>query len=112
MESSIHEAMEETTDMLSSLDFKSLHVSEHKERQSHDKNPLKDIVKPTARFAVGSPSTSRSPVTERKKTHTHKINVRNAPDSDPMFALDGFTDDCEPFFESEEEDLSSSGKYC
>ncbi|KAJ7373699.1 hypothetical protein OS493_011308 [Desmophyllum pertusum] len=29
-------------------------------------------------------------------------------DADPMFSLDDFTDDCEPFFESEEDDLSSS----
>ena len=28
-----------------------------------------------------------------------------------MFSLDDFTDDCEPFFESEEDDFSSSGKH-
>ena len=28
-------------------------------------------------------------------------------DADAMFRLDDFTDDCEPFFESEEDDLSS-----
>lgn len=31
-------------------------------------------------------------------------------DADPVFSLDDFTDDCEPFFESEEDELSSSGK--
>ena len=28
-------------------------------------------------------------------------------DPDPVFSLDDFTNDCEPFFESEEDDLSS-----
>ena len=31
-------------------------------------------------------------------------------DADPVFSLDDFTDDCEPFFESEEDDLSSGEK--
>jgi len=115
MESSIHDAMDETADMFSTtLDFKSSH--QPKQKPSYNINQIKDIKKPTGIFTVGSPSSSnKSPVTQRKKQHTHKIHVRNAPatatDSDPMFALDGFTDDCEPFFESEEEDFSSSGRF-
>lgn len=31
-------------------------------------------------------------------------------DADPVFSLDDFMDDSEPFFESEEDDLSSSGE--
>lgn len=114
MESSIHDAMDETTDMFSTtLDFKSLHEP-IKKNPSHRNKQTKDFKKPSGVFTVGSPSSSRSPVTHRKTQQTHKINVRNAPsnaatDADPMFALDGFTNDCEPFFESEEEDFSSSG---
>lgn len=32
-------------------------------------------------------------------------------DADPVFSLDDFMDDTEPFFESEEDDFSSSGEY-
>lgn len=32
-------------------------------------------------------------------------------DPDPVFSLDDFTNDCEPFFESEEDDLSSDNSF-
>ena len=52
--------------------------------------------------------TSRSQ--RRKKAFVKKPTQSADSDADPMFSLDGFNDDCEPFFESEEDDLSSSGK--
>lgn len=46
----------------------------------------------------------------RKTTRRpHKSHQKKESDADPVFSLDDFTDDCEPFFESEEDELSSSG---
>lgn len=45
----------------------------------------------------------------RKTTRRpHKSHQKKESDADPVFSLDDFTDDCEPFFESEEDELSSS----
>ena len=48
------------------------------------------------------PSSKRKP---RKSAHKQK-GFPTESDVDPVFSLDDFTDDCEPFFESEEDDLS------
>jgi hypothetical protein len=119
MQSSIHEAMTDMSEeSLPSLDHNHMNVEEFMKsaaqpsKQSHVKKDHKP--RPTGgMFTVGSPG-NRPPVSQRHRLHLHKIHVKTAQptvtDADPMFALDGFTDDCEPFFESEEEDLSSSGK--
>lgn len=39
---------------------------------------------------------------------SHQKNLTLESEADPVFSLDDFTDDCEPFFESEEDDFSSS----
>lgn len=46
----------------------------------------------------------------KTKRLPHKSRQKNLiqSDADPVFTLDDFTDDCEPFFESEEDDFSSS----
>jgi len=44
---------------------------------------------------------------KRQQHHHHHKNFTSESDVDPVFSLDDFTDDCEPFFESEEDDLSS-----
>ena len=51
----------------------------------------------------------QDPLDHKPKRHQQKFLQKNtsAADSDAMFALDDFTEDCEPFFESEEDDLSS-----
>ena len=51
-----------------------------------------------------------NPGQQRKKACVRKPTQAADTDADPLFSLDGFNDDCEPFFESEEDDLSSSGK--
>lgn len=115
MQCSIHEAMSETLEsgLLPSIDQKHSYGLEfkkptaHPAKKTHVKSEHKS--KPSGMFKVGSPG-NLSPVMQRHRPHHHKVHVKTQPtasDADPMFALDGFTDDCEPFFESEEEDLSS-----
>ena len=52
--------------------------------------------------SAAHPSSKRIP---RKAAHKQK-DFPTESDVDPVFSLDDFTDDCEPFFESEEDDLS------
>lgn len=54
--------------------------------------------------SAAHPSSKRIP---RKAAHKQK-DFPTESDVDPVFSLDDFTDDCEPFFESEEDDLSDN----
>lgn len=45
-----------------------------------------------------------------RKPQQQQKDFSSETDADPVFSLDDFTDDCEPFFESEEDDLSSGEK--
>ena len=50
----------------------------------------------------------------KTKRSPHKLQQKDCSlesDADPVFSLDDFMDDTEPFFESEEDDFSSSGEY-
>jgi len=50
----------------------------------------------------------------KTKRLPHKLQQKDCSldsDADPVFSLDDFMDDTEPFFESEEDDFSSSGEY-
>ena len=56
------------------------------------------------------PATNQPSYKMRKTTRKGKQQQKDLScerDADPVFSLDDFADDCEPFFESEEDDLSS-----
>ena len=53
-----------------------------------------------------SRNTRRTP----RKPQQQQKDFSSESDADPVFSLDDFTNDCEPFFESEEDDLSSGEK--
>lgn len=48
--------------------------------------------------------------TRRLPHKTQQKDISLESDADPVFSLDDFVDDTEPFFESEEDDFSSSGE--
>lgn len=55
-----------------------------------------------------------NPSRKTTKRLPHKLQQKDfslESDADPVFSLDDFTDDTEPFFESEEDDFSSSGEW-
>ena len=56
------------------------------------------------------PGAHPSRKTRRSPWKPPQKDITLESDADPVFSLDDFTDDCEPFFESEEDDLSSSGE--
>lgn len=56
------------------------------------------------------PGAHPSRKTRRSPRKPPQKDISLESDADPVFSLDDFTDDCEPFFESEEDDLSSSGE--
>ncbi|XP_032233015.2 uncharacterized protein LOC5508361 [Nematostella vectensis] len=114
MESSLHEAMFETPETIGANIFHSpghegplnllktpKHVNQVHITQVNTARPL---------FEVGSPSLqSNIHRVRRKPPRPGQKSAKPATaDADPLFALDGFTDDCEPFFESEEDEISSS----
>ena len=54
------------------------------------------------------PTTIPDPLLRKPRRHQKFLRKNiSAGDSDAMFVLDGFNEDSEPFFESEEDDLSS-----
>ena len=66
---------------------------------------------------VASQKSSSLPTTPSQKTRKasrkpqqQQKDFSSESDADPVFSLDDFTADCEPFFESEEDDLSSGEK--
>ena len=83
------------------------------------KTPL-PVGKPVNQVHITQVAAETSRILEDSQLSSHRRHRKTAfvrkpaqtadTDADPMFSLDGFNDDCEPFFESEEDDLSSSGK--
>lgn len=59
---------------------------------------------PSTRSSRKSRMTGRKPMQQQR-------DFSSETDADPVFTLDDFTDDCEPFFESEEDDLSSDNSF-
>lgn len=60
------------------------------------------------------PATNQPSYKMRKTTRKGKQQQKDLScerDADPVFSLDDFADDCEPFFESEEDDLSSDNSF-